>query len=177
VAGLLGNREAVAHGLSVMASRMLFEQLPGYLARVVGEKQAAVLLGRFVAEAAREGFRDLARRLGVRDLPPPIRLLAIFFSPPRPEQRVHPFQVAEHLETGGGRIVLVLEPREWSLPILGLLAGVVAGVLDAAGERAVPLTEPSAARHLCGEEPRPGLVVYPERRGGRWALVVGEPSC
>lgn len=176
MAELLSNREAVAHGLSVMATRMLFEQLPRYLAEIVGEKQASVLLSRFAEEAAEAGFREFASKVGMREPPPPHHLLTIFLAPPPGKEKAHPFQVVERLETGEGRIVLYLVSRRWSLVEASMLAGVVAGVLTAAGYRAKPLTGASAARHLCGEE-HPSYIVYPGRKGERWTIVVEPLKC
>lgn len=176
MAELLSNEEAVAHGLSVMATRMLFEQLPRYLAEIVGEKQASVLLARFAEEAAEAGFREFAARVGMREPPPLHHLLTIFLAPPRGKEKVHPFQVVERLETSEGKVVLRLAGRRWNLVEASMFAGVVAGVLTAAGYVTKPLTEESAARHLCGEG-APSYIAYPRREGETWMIVVEPLSC
>jgi len=173
VAELLKNREAVAHGLSVMATKMLLDDLPGLLTSVVGERQAAVLLGKLASTAAERGFREFLRRAGAEGGLDPLHVLTVFLEPPSGE-RVHPFQVVERIETGEGLVRLPLSRREqWSLAKAALMAGVVAGVLSGAGHPAKPLTSRAAAAHMPGGE-RPEYVVYPERSGSQW-LVLVEP--
>jgi len=160
LAELLRNREAVAHGLTIMASEMLFHDLPAVLEEVVGERQASVLLERLASKAAERGFAEFAHHLGIEGPLEPLHLLTIFLEPPGGE-KVHPFQVARRLETGGGRVTLVLGEK-LSQPEAALLAGVVAGVLTAAGHPARALADTSAIQHMCrsGGE-RPEYVVYP----------------
>ncbi len=174
MAELLENREAVAHGLSVMATKMLLDDLPGLLTSVVGERQAAVLLGKLASTAAERGFKAFLRNVGVEPGSlNPLHVLTVFLEPTSGE-RVHPFQVVERIETGEGRVRLPLSQREqWSLAKAALMAGVVAGVLSGTGHPARPLTSREASAHIPGGEALE-YIVYPEQSSGRW-LVVVEP--
>jgi len=160
LAELLRDRAAVAHGLSVMATEMLFHDLPSMLREVVGERQAEVLLERLASRAAERGFREFVKQLGVEGPMEPLQVLTVFLRP-RSGKKVHPFQVASRVEAGGGRVRLLLAERLGHVEA-ALLAGVVAGVLAAVGHPARAVTERSAAQHLCRSGERPEYIVYPE---------------
>ncbi len=172
MAELLQNKEAVAHGLSVMATQMLLDDLPGLLTSVVGERQAAVLLGKLASTAAERGFRAFLGSVGVDPSSlNPLHVLTVFLEPPS-GKRIHPFQVVERIETGEGRVRLPLSRREqWSLAKAALMAGVVAGVLSGTNHPAKPLTSREAAAHIPPGE-RLEYLVYPEQSNGRWLVVV-----
>ncbi len=175
MAELLRHADAVARGLTTMAVTMLLEDLPETLARVVGERQAAVLLERLAAPAAERGFREFLEAAGAEP-PEPLEALTVFLAPRGGGGRLHPFQVAEAIETGDGRASLRLAGRGWGLAKASLVAGVVAGVLRALGLEARPLTGPEALAQLCRGEP-PAAAVYPEQRAGAWRVTVDFHPC
>ena len=169
MAELLRDREAVAHGLSVMAVDMLFHELPRMLEEIVGRRQAAVLLERLASRAAEKGFREFAAKAGVTGPLEPLHLLTIFLRPPSGE-KLHPFQVASRLETGGAGARLVLAEQLGPLEA-ALLAGVVAGVLTAAGHPARAVGSSDAAGRACGSVEGLEFVVYADDA----SAVVVEP--
>ena len=174
-AHLLSNLEAVSRGLTEMALGMLFRELPDTLAGVVGERQAAILLAKVAASAARRGFTEFLRAAGAGRLEP-LEALTVFLRP-KGGAPVHPFQHVERIETGGGRAVLVLSSDVgWGLPRAGMMAGVVAGVLEALGLDARPLTGVEAVSQLCRSGGSP-VAVYPEGSGARWRIVVDFQAC
>ncbi len=182
MAELLRNKEAVAHGLSVMATRMLFEELPSILEYIIGGRQATIILERMAEEAAEEGFREFMRMLGfTRDIRMPLeKLITIFLAPPSNQPKTHPFQVVKAVRVvGGRRIVLEVEEGHKHPSELGILAGTIAGVLTAAGYRAKPLSSPETKRHICSanNEP-PQYLVYPVRGDdGKWKIIIEEVNC
>ncbi len=178
MAELLRDREAVAHGLSVMATRMLFENLPSVLEDIIGERQATIILERMAEEAAELGFKEFMRMLGIGDLRdmPIDKLLTIFSAPPPGRPKMHPFQVVRKIEVSDSRIVLEIEDGHRHPSEVGILAGTIAGVLTAAGYSARPLSGPDAVKHLCSSDNPPRYAVYPVKNG-EWRIVIEGVKC
>jgi len=172
---LLRDRQAVAYGLTVMATRMLLETLPAELERVVGARTAAALLAHLASHAAREGFKAFMEKLQAKQLPPPEKLLEIFLR--TPGEQLHPFQTLEEIQHHNSKTVMRLAGKQWTLPRIALLAGVIAGVLTAAEHPTQPLTDPRVERHLCTQANRPEYTIYPTKHDETLHITLEKLEC
>ncbi|ALL00239.1 hypothetical protein Pyrde_0189 [Pyrodictium delaneyi] len=184
MAHLLEHMDAVVHGLSVMSSQVLVNQLPRMIEELLGVREGSVIVARLLEMGAREGFQTFIKTLNVDPSQFSLEeLLGIFVrqegQPPR-----HPFQVFGSVECSNDKCIL--ETREcYYLDTVrkhpaakAVFIGVVAGVLEAAGYHVRWLVNTAAKKYLCGNG-KPDIVIYVDEEIELPAcrLVVEKYSC
>ncbi len=172
VAQLLEHRDAVAYGLTVMVTDMLFVELPAMLAKLIGEKQATMVLEMLAKKTAEEGFRHFLEKLSVKPGSLTLREVLEVFVLREGSEPAHPFQRVTRIVEEDDRITLVVKNGRESPAIL---AGVIAGVMEAGlGVRTQALASPATAQHLCHQDNPPDYIVYP---AGEDRVVVERLKC
>lgn len=177
MAHLLENREAVVEGLTVMGHDIFVRLLPERLERILGWREASIIVYGVAEEGARRGFRAFLERTGAsigED-----EAVSIFV---RQDGMRHPFQVFEKAYRTGGGWTLVFDAETSKLveshpSVAAVFAGVIAGCLNAIGSRARLVTGERAASQLCRTGSPPRYVIRLGSLEGRPALVIEELRC
>ena len=177
MAHLLENREAVVEGLTVMGHDIFVRLLPERLERLLGWREASIIIYGVAEEGARRGFKAFLGRTGVSI--GDCEVVSIFV---RQDSMRHPFQVFEKAHRTDRGWLLVFDKETSTLveqhpSVAAVFAGVIAGCLGAIGSRARFITAESAVGQLCKTSNPPRYVIRLGSHEGRPALLLEELHC
>ena len=177
MAHLLENREAVVEGLTVMGHDIFVRLLPERLEKLLGWREASIIIYGVAEEGARRGFQAFLEKTGASI--GECEAVSIFV---RRDGMMHPFQVFEEAHRTDKGWLLVFDRETSALvkrhpSVAAVFAGVIAGCLGAIGSRARFITADSAAGQLCRTGSPPRYVIRLGNHEDRPALLLEELQC